>query len=68
MHLQARINEHRLKKRYTVLLIFFAFCFSVLGVRLFVLQVIKHCEYLAKAKDNIESETPLRAERGVIYD
>lgn len=68
MQAKARINEHRLKKRYTVLLIFFAFCFSVLGVRLFVLQVIKHDEYLIKAKDNIESETPLRAERGIIYD
>ncbi len=64
----ARVDEHRLKKRYTALLVFFALCFTVLIVRLFVLQVIKHEEYLAKARDNIESETPLKAERGIIYD
>ena len=68
MQAEARINGHRLKKRYTVLLVFFALCFLVLIVRLFVLQVIKHEEYLGKARDNIESETALRAERGIIYD
>ncbi len=65
---EARINEHRLRKRYAVLLFFFAVCFFALIVRLFVLQVIKHNEYLGKARDNIESETTLRADRGIIYD
>lgn len=65
---QARINEHRLRKRYSVLLFFFIVCFFVLIVRLFVLQIIKHEEYLGKARDNIESETALRADRGIIYD
>ncbi len=65
---EAKINEHRLKKRYMFLLMFFLFCFSVLSVRLFVLQVLKHEEYLAKAKNNIESETALKADRGIIYD
>jgi len=65
---QARINEHRLKKRYSAILIVFSLCFLVLTGRLFVLQVIKHEEYLGKARDNIESETALKAERGIIYD
>lgn len=65
---EAKINEHRLKNRYMLLLMFFLFCFSVLSVRLFVLQVLKHEEYLLKAKDNIESETALKADRGIIYD
>ncbi len=68
MHGEAKINEHRLKKRYMLLLIFFAVCFLTLTVRLFVLQVIKHEHYLGKARDNIESETTLRADRGIIYD
>ncbi len=68
MQAEAKINEHRLKKRYMLLAIFFGVCFLTLTVRLFVLQVVKHGEYLAKAKDNIESETTLRADRGIIYD
>ena len=65
---EARINTHRLKRRYYCILTVFLLCFTVLAIRLFVLQVIKHEEYLLKAKDNIESETALKAERGIIYD
>ena len=65
---QARINKHRLRGRYTVLLLFFITCFAVLIGRLFVLQVVKFEEYRQKAEDNIQSKTPLKAERGKIYD
>lgn len=65
---EAKINEARLKGRYTLILIFFALCFSVLVVRLSVLQVVKREEYLQKAKNNIESKTTLKADRGIIYD
>ena len=65
---QARINKHRLRGRYTVLLLFFITCFAVLIGRLFVLQIIKFDEYRQKAEDNIQSKTPLKAERGKIYD
>ena len=65
---EAKINEFRLRKRYLTLLVFFGLCFSVLMCRLFVLQVLMHSEYSEKAKDNIESETTLKAGRGVIYD
>ncbi len=64
----SRISTHRLRLRYGVLTVFFLFCFAVLCIRLFVLTVIKHEEYLQKAQDNIYSETPLKAERGIIYD
>ncbi len=63
-----RINKHRLKGRSAVLLLFFVTCFSVLVGRLFVLQIIKFDEYRQKAEDNIQSKTPLKAERGKIYD
>lgn len=65
---KARIDEARLKTRYRVLLVFFAISFCVLSVRLGVLQIVKHKEYLEKARDNIESRTALKAERGIIYD
>ncbi len=68
MNGEAKINKHRLRGRYTVLLIFFVTCFSVLIGRLFILQVIKHDEYKQKAEDNIQSKTPLKADRGIIYD
>lgn len=68
MNGEARINKHRLKGRYTVLFIFFMMLFAVLTVRLFVLQVIKFDEYREKAENNIQSKTPLKAERGKIYD
>ncbi len=65
---EAKINKHRLRARYTVLLCFFMLCFAILCVRLIVLTVLKHDEYAEKARDNIQSETPLAAKRGVIYD
>ena len=68
MQEQVRINAHRLKKRYIGVLTVFSLCFLVLLGRLFVLQVIKHDEYLLKARSNIESKTVLKAERGIIYD
>ncbi len=64
----SKLSAHRLRSRYGVITLLFLFCFAVLCVRLFVLTVIKHDEYLQKARDNIYSETPLKAERGVIYD
>ena len=44
------------------------FCFTVVALRLGVLSVLRHGEYLEKAKANIESKTTLKAERGIIYD
>lgn len=66
--MNARIDEHRLQKRYYAILAVFILCFTVLLGRLVVLQVVKHEEYLQKAKDNIENRTALKAERGIIYD
>ncbi len=68
MNGEYRINKHRLKGRCAVLLLFFVTCFTVLVGRLFVLQIIKFDEYRQKAEDNIQSKTPLKAERGKIYD
>lgn len=68
MNGEYRINKHRLKGRLTVLLVFFVTCFTVLCGRLFVLQIIKFDEYREKAENNIRSKTPLKAERGKIYD
>ena len=68
MQAEALINTHRLKRRYSALLAVFLLCFLTLAVRLVVLQVIKHEEYREKARDNVESVTPLKAERGIIYD
>lgn len=65
---EAKISKHRLKLRYTALMLFFSTLFMILCVRLFVLAVLKHEEYKKKAEDNIQSETPLKAERGIIYD
>lgn len=68
MTVGAKIDEARLKCRYRVLLIFFAFSFLVLSVRLGVLQVLEYQNYLEKARENIEAKTALKAERGIIYD
>ncbi len=68
MNGEYRINKHRLRGRCAVLLVFFITCFAVLVGRLFVLQIIKFDEYRLKAEDNIQSKTPLKAERGKIYD
>lgn len=68
MQYDAKVNVSRLKTRYWFILIFFIMCFSVLAVRLVYLQVFKYDEYRAKSDDNIQSKTPLKAERGIIYD
>ena len=68
MNGEYRINKHRLRGRSVALFIFFVTCFAVLFGRLFVLQVIKFEEYRAKAESNVQSKTPLKAERGKIYD
>ena len=68
MNGEYRINKHRLRARSTAVLIFFIACFSLLFGRLFVLQVLKFEEYREKAESNVQSKTPLKAERGRIYD
>lgn len=68
MQYDAKVNVSRLKTRYLSILIFFIMCFSVLAVRLVYLQVVKYEEYKLKSDDNIQSKTPLKAERGIIYD
>lgn len=68
MNGEAVINKHRLRGRYTVISVFFALCFSVVLVRLFVLSVLCYEDYTAKMLENIQSKTALRAERGIIYD
>ncbi|MBE6609741.1 MAG: PASTA domain-containing protein [Ruminococcaceae bacterium] len=68
MQYNAKVNVNRLKARYSFILAFFFICFSVLCVRLVYLQVFRYDEYRLKSKDNIQSKTPLKAERGIIYD
>ena len=68
MQYEAKINTGRLKNRYLFICVFFILCFSVLAVRLVYLQIVKHDEYKVKSDDNIQSKTPLKAERGIIYD
>jgi len=68
MQYEAKINTGRLKNRYLFIRVFFILCFAVLAVRLVYLQIVKHDEYKVKSDDNIQSKTPLKAERGIIYD
>lgn len=68
MRYEGKMFNKRLFGRLKVLIVFFVICFSVLTVRLFYLQVVRYDEYRQKSDDNIISKTPLKAERGVIYD
>ncbi len=51
----------------TIILVFMAL-WAVLVIRLFSLQIIQHEKYEAKVIDNIERETEVSANRGIIYD
>lgn len=65
--MQAKINK-RLPQRALVVLILFMVLFALLIIRLFYLQVIKYDDYQAKVVSDVQRETTVSAERGVIYD
>ncbi|MBQ4562137.1 MAG: PASTA domain-containing protein [Clostridia bacterium] len=65
--MQNRANRHIPGRTLTIILVFMAL-WSVLIIRLFSLQIIQHEKYEAKVIDNIERETNVAANRGIIYD
>ncbi|MBQ7160852.1 MAG: PASTA domain-containing protein [Clostridia bacterium] len=65
--MQAKINK-RLPERSLIVLIIFMVLFALLIIRLFYLQVIKYDDYQAKVISDVQRETTVNAERGVIYD
>ena len=62
-----RTNRHIPGRTLTIILVFMAL-WAVLVIRLFSLQIIQHEKYEAKVIDNIERETEVSANRGIIYD
>ncbi len=65
MHNKA--NRHIPGRALTIILMFMAL-WAVLIIRLFSLQIIQNEEYEAKVIGNIERETNVSANRGIIYD
>ena len=65
--MQARINK-RLPERALLTIILFMVLFALLIIRLFYLQVIKYGDYQQKVISDVQRETTVTAERGVIYD
>ena len=64
---EIKTRKNTAKRMIAVLLIFaFAGCF--LSFRLFALAVLKHSYYSDKYYEQITTSSPLRAERGKIYD
>ncbi len=62
-----RTNRH-IPGRTLVIILLFMILWLVLVIRLFSLQIINHEKYEAKVIDNIERETRVSANRGIIYD
>ncbi len=54
--------------RMTAILLIFSLALTFLGARLFDLAFFKHQYYKDKTYDQITTSSPLRAERGSIYD
>ena len=65
--MQNRTNRH-IPSRTLAIIIIFMVLWAVLVIRLFSLQIINHEKYEAKVIDNIERETNVSANRGIIYD
>lgn len=65
--MQAKISKKIPERSLIVILVFMLLFVSLIG-RLFYLQVIKYDEYQSKVIDNVQRETTVTAERGVIYD
>ncbi len=57
-----------IKRRSTVLLLFFIILWSVVVGRLFMLQVIHHKEYQQSVSDQVQRSSTVSAERGEILD
>lgn len=62
-----RTNKRIPGRTLAIILVFMAL-WTVLIIRLFVLQIVNHEKYEAKVIDNIERETDVSANRGIIYD
>lgn len=65
--MQNRMN-HKIPGRTLFIILMFMVLWSILLIRLFSLQIINHETYEAKVIDNIERETNVAANRGIIYD
>ncbi len=65
--MQAKMNK-RLPERSLIVLIIFMVLFALLIIRLFYLQVVKYDDYQARVISDVQRETTVTAERGVIYD
>ena len=63
-----RKMNRRIPGRTLVIILLFMIMWAVLIIRLFTLQIIDHEKYEAKVIDNIERETSVDANRGIIYD
>jgi cell division protein FtsI/penicillin-binding protein 2 len=61
------VQTEQYSRRLSFLLIFFIAFFSVIGIKLFYLQVVKHNFYLQKALADHQGYTELDSRRGEIY-
>lgn len=65
--MSSKMNK-KIPGRVLGLIIMFAILWFILVIRLFSLQVLNNDEYEVKVVDNIERETDVLANRGIIYD
>jgi len=61
-------EQHYFRIRLAVAAVFVLACFSILGVRLFYLQVLKYDHYQTMAENNRISVVPIVPNRGLILD
>ncbi|GAB4376887.1 MAG: penicillin-binding protein [Calditrichia bacterium] len=61
-------GENRANFRLIFLTMVLVACFLVIGVKLFILQVLRHDYYLSEAEKNTLKRIPIPARRGAIYD
>lgn len=61
-------TNRKIPGRTLVIILLFMAMWTVLIIRLFTLQIIDHEKYESKVIDNIERETDVSANRGIIYD
>lgn len=62
------MSDHRSPVRFVIFGLILALLASVLGVRLFMLQVAGHGQFASLAQANRAVEQPIVSTRGVIYD
>src|SRR5688500_1261709 len=65
---EGRLDLQRSRARFIAFALVAALIFSVLGARLFHLQVVRGDEYAAEAARSRTVEVPVRAPRGLIFD